>query len=85
MYFQARMIWNKTAVLTFTPSDIIINKKGKTESFLWLQVINWEIEEDGNNHYLTIQTAETKKMISISWLDRKPAEIELLLHQYKRL
>jgi hypothetical protein len=85
MYFQVRKLWNNTPVLTFSPSGISIHEKGEPLSFLWWQVTHWEVEQDESTHYLIIQTAETKKKVSISWLDRKPEEIELLLHQYKRL
>jgi hypothetical protein len=85
IYIQAKKLFKNEPVLTFSKSEIEINEKGKPVSFLWLQVIDWEIEkeEDGGTHYLTIETADKKRKINISWLDKRPSEIEELLQTYK--
>ena len=85
IYIPTKKFIKNEPVLTFSKSEIEINKKGKPVSFLWLQVIAWTIEkeEDGGTHYLTIETADTKKKINISWLDKRPNEIEELLQTYK--
>jgi hypothetical protein len=81
----ARKFFKNEPVLTFSKSEIEINEKGKPVSLLWLQVIDWKIEkeEDGGTQYLMIETADTKKKINISWLDKRPSEIEELLQAYK--
>jgi len=84
-YFKVKKLWNNEPVLILTSAGISIHEKGEPLSFLWWQVVHWEIEKDDSTHYLVIQTADTKKRINISWLDRKPAEIERLMHQYKRV
>jgi len=85
IYIPTKKFFKNEPVLTFSKSEIEINEKGKPVSFLWLQVIDWKIEkeEDGGTHYLTIETADTKKKINISWLDKRPSEIEELLQTYK--
>lgn len=85
IYIPTKKFFKNEPVLTFSKSEIEINEKGKPVSFLWLQVIDWHIEkeEDGGTHYLTIETADAKKKINISWLDKKPSEIEELLQTYK--
>jgi hypothetical protein len=85
IYIPTKKFLKNEPVLTFSKSEIVINEKGKPASFLWLQVIDWNIEkeEDGGTLYLTIETADTKKRINISWLDKRPNEIEQLLQTYK--
>lgn len=85
MYFQLRMLLRNEAVLTFTKSDITINQERKPVSFLWLQIISWEIKKDDSTHYLIIKTSDSTKKINISWLDKKPIEIEKLLYTYKKV
>jgi hypothetical protein len=85
IYIPAKKFFKNEPVLTFSKSEIEINEKGKPVSFLWLQVIDWKIEkeEDGGTHYLTIETADKKSKINLSWLDKRPSEIEELLQTYK--
>lgn len=86
IYIPTKKFFKNEAVLTFSKSEIEINDKGNPVSFLWQQVIEWKIEkeEDGGTHYLTITTsADIKKRINISWLDRRPNEVEELLQKYK--
>lgn len=85
IYIPTKKFFKNEPVLTFRKSEIEINEKGKPVSFPWLQIIDWKIEkeEDGGTHYLTIETADTKKRINISWLDKRPSEIEELLLTYK--
>lgn len=84
IYFPARKFFKNEPVLTFSRSGIEINEKGSPVSFIWLQVTRWTIEREDDNgtHYLTIETADTNKRVNISWLDKKPQEIEQLLHLY---
>lgn len=83
IYIPAKKFFKNEPVLTFNKSEIEINEKGKPVSFLWLQVIDWKIEKEDGTHYLTIETADIKKKINISWLDKRPNEIEELLQTYK--
>lgn len=85
IYIPTRKFFINEPVLIFSKSEIEIYEKGKPISFLWLQVIDWKIEkeEDGGTHNLTIETADSKKKINISWLDKRPSEIEELLQTYK--
>ncbi len=85
IYIPTRKFLKNEPVLTISKSKIEINEKGKPISLLWLQIIDWKIEKekDGGTHYLTIETAEKKRKINISWLDKRPSEIEELLQTYK--
>lgn len=85
IYIQAKKLIKNEPVLVLSQSGIEINEKGKGISLLWQQVIEWktEQEKDGSTMYLIIQTAEFKKKINISWLDKRPADIEMLLQNYK--
>jgi hypothetical protein len=85
IYIPARKLLKNEPVLTFSKSEIEINEKGKPVSFIWLQIIDWKIEKDsdGNTHYLIVETEDKKRKINISWLDKKPSEIEELLQAYK--
>jgi len=85
IYIPLRKFIGNEPVLTFSRSEIEINEKGKPVSYLWLQVINWSIETDaeGRTHYLVIETEGRKRKINISWLEKKPAEIEALMLTYK--
>lgn len=86
IYFLGRKICKNEPVLIVNESEITINEKGKPVSFLWMQVLDWKIEkeEDGGTTYLTIETAEKRKKVNISWFDKKPAEIEELIRAYKK-
>lgn len=85
IYIQAKKLIKNEPVLVLSQSGIEINEKGKSISLLWQQVIEWKAEEekDGGTMYLIIQTAEFKKKINISWLDKRPVDIEMLLQTYK--
>lgn len=87
IYIQAKKLIKNEPVLVLSQSGIEINEKGKGISLLWQQVIEWktEQEKDGSTMYLIIQTAEFKKKINISWLDKRPADIEMLLQTYKSI
>ena len=65
IYKGAKRLRSNDPVLIFTKSDLTINEKGNPESFLWLQIIEWKIENDDGTEYLNIQTADiTKKSAS---------------------
>jgi hypothetical protein len=85
IYIPAKKFIRNEPVLTFSRSEIEINEKGKPVSYLWVQVLNWSIEKDpdGRTQYLVIETAGKKREINISWLEKKPAEIEALMLTYK--
>lgn len=86
IYIPAKKIFKNEPILTLSKSEIEINEKGEPVSFLWLQVIDWKIEkdEDGSTYFLTIETYESKKKINISWLEKRPIEIEELLQTFKK-
>jgi hypothetical protein len=85
IYIPSKKFFKNEPVLTLSKSEIEINEKGKPLAFLWLQVVNWEIEkhEDSGTIYLKIETADKKKKVNISWLDKSPSKIEELLQTYK--
>jgi hypothetical protein len=85
IYIPARKFFKNEPVLSLNNSGIIINEKGTPVSFLWVQIIHWKIEkeEDGGTYYLIIETVNKKRKINISWLDKRPAEIEELIRAYK--
>lgn len=84
IYSPIKKFLKNEPVLTFSKSGIEINEKGEPISLLWLQV-DWKIEKenDGGAHYLILETADDKRKINISWLDKSPIEIEKLLQTYK--
>ena len=85
IYIPTKKFFKNEPVLTFSKSEIEINEKGKPVSFLWLHVIDWKIEKEeySSTHYLIIETADKKRKVNISWLDKRPSEIEELLQTYK--
>ena len=84
IYIGTKRLRSNDPVLIFTKSDLTINEKGDQESFLWLQIAEWTIENDDGTQYLKIQTADTIKKISISWLEKKPREIKELMTEYSK-
>jgi len=86
IYVPTRKFIKNEPVLKFSKTELEINEKGKLVSLLWLQVIDWRIEKetDGGTHYLIIETADRTHKLNISWLDKKPSEIEGLLQLYKK-
>ena len=84
IYIGIKRLRSDNPVLIFTKSDLTINENGNPESFLWLQIIEWKIENDDGTKYLKIQTADTTKKVSISWLEKKPREIKELMTEYSR-
>ena len=84
IYIPIKKFFKNESVLTFSKSGIEINEKGKPISLLWLQIIDWKIEkeEDSGTHYLIVETTDGKRKINISWLDKRPREIEELLHNF---
>ncbi len=49
MYFQVKKLWHNEPVLILTSAGISIHEKGDPLSFLWWQVIHWEVEKDESN------------------------------------
>lgn len=84
IFTSVRKFIKNEPVLTITKSGIEINEKGKPDSLVWLQIRDWKIEQIEQNHYLIIETPEQERKIDISWLDKKPKEIEELIQMYKR-
>jgi hypothetical protein len=86
IYIQTKKFIKNEPVLKLNESHLEINEEGKPLSFLWLQITHWEIEkdEDGGTYYLRVETADTKKKINISWLNKRPAEIEELFLTFKK-
>jgi hypothetical protein len=87
LYVPVRKFLKNEPVLTISKYDIEINESGKPVSFSWPEVVEWTIEKDkeNNTQFLTIATADNKKKINISLLEKSPAEIETLLTTYKKL
>ena len=83
IYMPIKKFIKNEPVLTFSKSEIKINEKGKTNSFSWLEVIDWEMEDDDGTTYLIIKTTDSKRIINISWLDKRPNEIKELLQTFK--
>lgn len=83
LYMGAKRLRSNEPVLIFTKSDLTINIKGNPESFLWLQITEWEIGRDEND-FLLIKTADAKRKIYLNWLEKKPGEIRELMIEYSR-
>ena len=82
IYVPAMKVIKKEPVITLTGDSIIIHERIKPVSFLWTQILDWKTEVEENTHYLVIRTADARKKVNLSWLDRKPAEIEDLIKTY---
>jgi len=87
IYIPTKKLIKNEPVLKFSNTELEINEKAKSISLLWEQVIDWSIEkeEDGGTHYLIIETAEGKRKINISWLDKSPSKIEEIFQTYKKV
>ena len=83
IYMGIKRLRSNEPVLILTKSDLTINIKGNPESFLWLQITEWEIGRDEYD-YLLIKTADAKRKVSLAWLEKKPSEIRELLIEYSR-
>lgn len=83
-YIAAKRLKLNQPLLVLTRSGITINEKGRPESFLWAQITEWKIENDEGGEYLTIKTADKKKKIGISWLEKRSGEIRELIDEYSR-
>jgi hypothetical protein len=84
LYFPIKKLIRNEPVITLTKSEITINVKRKPVTYLWVQILDWHIEKDKetSNRYLMLETTEGKKSVIISWLEKKPAEIEKLVIAY---
>jgi len=84
LYLPVRKLIKNESVITLTKSDITINVKRKPVTYLWSQIQGWHLEKDkeNSNWYLILETTEGKKSVMISWLEKKPAEIEELIISY---
>ena len=75
-YRLTKRISDNRPILTISKSFVEINEWGKSTSYLWPQISNWEVIKDERNHFLILETSEQKKKVNISWLGKKPEEIE---------
>ena len=82
--YPVKQLIKNESILTLSKSDITIIEKRKPVAYLWSQINNWHIEKDkeNSNKYLILETTEGKKSVSISWLEKKPVEIEELIIAY---
>jgi hypothetical protein len=87
LYFPVWQLINNEPVLILSKSEITINRKGKSVTYLWMQIQGWHIEKDkeNSNKFLILETTEGKKSVSITWLTKKPEEIEALISEYKSI
>ena len=83
-YISRKRLKLNEPLLILTRTDITINEKGSPESFPWSQITEWEIENDDGGEYLTIKTANTKKRLGISWLEKSSGEIKVLMTEYSK-
>ena len=85
LYFPVRQLIKNEPVLTLSKSEITINRRGKTVTYLWMQIQGWHLEKDkeNSNRYLILETTEGKKSVSLVWLEIKPEEVEALISEYK--
>ena len=86
LYIPTRKFIKNEPVLKFSHTGLEVNERGRPVSLLWSQVTGWrmEKEEDGGTHYLIIDTTEKSRKVNLSWLDKRPVEIEALMQAYKR-
>lgn len=87
IFIPARKLVLNEPVLTLSRSEIIINEKIKPVSYLWPQVLDWRIEREKKNdgsYHLIIETADKTKKVDITWLEKKPSEIEEIVKKYKK-
>jgi hypothetical protein len=86
IYRMTGKLLKNDPVLTLSDAEISINDKGKPVSYSWHEVIGWHLEKDRDDttHYLVIETTGKKRKINISWLEKKPFEIEVLMKEYKK-
>ena len=82
LYQPVRRVLNNQPVLVLTKIHIIIHDRSDEISILWSQVITWKIEKDEGNYYLSITSADAVKRVCVSMLDKKPAEIEILISEF---
>ena len=85
LYFPVKQLIKNEPALILTKSEITISRRGKPDTYLWMQIQGWHLEKDkeNSNRYLILETAEGKKSYSITWLEKSPAEIEELISEYK--
>ncbi|HEX2630731.1 MAG TPA: hypothetical protein VHM26_17060 [Chitinophagaceae bacterium] len=84
IYKAARRLRSSEPEIRFSLASLEIKKKGKLLTYPWQQIIQWKVDQDEKNHYLVIQTSGGSISMDITWLDKKPAEIAVLMQQYKK-
>ncbi len=82
VYRHARKIYSNEPVLIFSTTEFTINEPGVKVSLLWPQILFWKIEKEDNTSYLYVDTADEKRKVNISWLDKTPEEIESLMSDF---
>jgi hypothetical protein len=72
-------------MLAFNQSEIRIFLKGNLVTCPWSEIKSWNIrkDSDGATYYLNIEMPDKNREINISWLDKKPPEIEKLMQEFK--
>jgi hypothetical protein len=73
-------------ILTFDSNGIKINDTIQPIMFPWSQIIYWSIDKDndGPTEYLIIKSHEKSKKVNISWLDKRPKDIEEIVTNYMK-
>ncbi|MCS3796706.1 hypothetical protein [Niastella sp. OAS944] len=82
IYFYVRKFIKNEPVLILSKSEITIIERAKSVTYLWIQVLEWRIEDSDSSWDLIIKTAEDKKTVNINWLEKDHEEIKELIITY---
>ena len=83
IYKPTKKLLKREAVLIFSKSEIEINQ-WKQIKYEWSSISDWKIEKENDvgTHYLTIESGENRQKINISWLEKRPEEIEIIIKNF---
>jgi len=82
IFLGGKKLIKNEAILTIMDSGIDINEKGRIISLDWTEVDDCKINLSDDTNHLIIKTWNQRRKIDITWLDKKPEEIEEIISQY---
>lgn len=87
IFVPTRQFLKNEPVLKINESGMVINENGTTTSLLWSQIIEWRFDHDheSGTQYLIVKTVNKNKTVNISWLDKEPREIDIILNTQHKL
>ncbi len=79
LFRLAIRIYRHEPVITLTPSELILNYRGKVTRHPWEKIKKLEVHTDGRYRHVLVDSGEGEVRADVSALEKTPEEVKKLL------